>query len=197
VSRSAQDILHEWLCQLLPGGWAWPKDKSSNLAGLLMALAIARAQLEADLAALMLEISPKTSTLLLSDYRAVLGADPYGRDIGDLTTAQWQALLFSRWVARGGQSIPYYVALGAAAGVTLSIDEPNPAVYGDFVYGDGSVYSDPRIDLFTWVVTLPDPSTGIEQVILANRQPDTQVVFVYREGGGFGSYDFSNLPFGS
>ncbi|GAJ30019.1 hypothetical protein Amme_099_004 [Acidomonas methanolica NBRC 104435] len=169
----------------------------SNLAALLMAGAIARAQMEADIEALELEISPQTSTLLLSDYEAVLGPDAYGRDIGALTTAQLQALLFSRWIARGGQSISYYVALGAAMGVTLSIYEPDPAVYGDFVYGDGSVYSDPRIDLFTWVVTLPSPGTDLEPMITANRQPDTQVVFVYVGGTGFGSYDFSSIAFGS
>ncbi|CAI9120455.1 putative phage tail protein [Brytella acorum] len=197
MSRSAHDILAEWLCQLLPSGWAWPTDEASNLAGLLMALAIARAQLEADLAALLLEISPKTSTLLLDDYRAVLGPDPYGRDVGTLTQAQWQALLYSRWVARGGQSIAYYEALATSLGFTLTIYEPVAAVYGAFTYGDGTVYSTPEYDNFVWVVTLPRVGTGIEAIIRANQPADADVVFRYQSDGGFGNYPFDQIAFGS
>lgn len=197
MSRSAQDILASWLNDLLPQGAAWPRQDGSNLAGLLMALALSRHDVENDLDALVLEISPQTATLLLGDYETVLGPDPYGRDIGTLTTAEMQSLLFSRWVARGGQSIPYYKGLGAAIGVSLEIYEPEPAVYDVGQYGAEAVYSLRAIDNFTWVVILPNDRTGMEPIILGNRQPDTQVVFRYAEGVGFGQYDFQHILFGT
>ena len=197
MSRSPEIILKSWLTELLPSGSAWSKDSHSNLARLLMPLAQGRAALEEDLDALMFEISPATSTLLLSDYQTVLGSDPYGRDIGELSTAQTQALLFSRWVARGGQSIAYYIGLGAAMGVTLAIYEPQARIYGGFVYGDGNVCSEADIDNFTWVVTLPQAGTGIEAIILANRQPDTDVVFRYGATSGFGDIAFGDWTFGA
>lgn len=194
--RTAPEIQQEWLTQLLPSGDAWPKDTDSNLAKLLLALATPRAQLEADILALQLEISPRTSVLLLEDYKAVLGADPAGRDQGDLTTAQWQALLYARWTARGGQSIAYYEALAAALGFTLSIYEPVAAVYGAFTYGDGTVYSRPDYDNFVWVVTLPQVGTGLEALIRENQPADADVVFRYESDGGFGTYQFDQIAFG-
>lgn len=196
MSRSAQEIQSEWLAELLPSGAAWARDPDSNLAKLLLALAETKAALEADISALRTEISPLTSQLLLADYQSVLGDDPYGRDIGDLTTDQLRMLLFSRWTARGGQSISYYEALGMAVGVKVTVYEPQPAVYGVGQYGAQQVYSLRAIDNFTWVVLLPTPQTGLEAIILANRQPDTQVVFVYGSGTGFGEYDFSSIWFG-
>lgn len=194
--RTAPEIQQEWLTQLLPSGDVWPKDTGSNLAKLLMALATPRAQLEADILALQLEISPRTSVVLLEDYKAVLGADPAGRDQGDLTTAQWQALLYARWTARGGQSIAYYEALASALGFTLSIYEPLAAVYGAFTYSDGAVYSRPDYDNFVWVVTLPHVGTGLEALIRQNQPADADVVFRCQTSDGFGSYEFGEMAFG-
>ncbi|MEW9272993.1 putative phage tail protein [Gluconobacter oxydans] len=194
--RTAQEIQQEWLTQLLPSGAAWPKETDSNLGKLLLALATPRAQLEEDILSLRWEISPKTSTLLLDDYKDVLGADPAGRDQGNLTTAQWQALLYARWTTRGGQSIAYYEALAAALGVTLSIYEPVAAVYGAFSYGDGTVYSTPDYDNFVWVVTLPRVGTGLEALIQENQPADADVVFRYESDGGFGTYQFDQIAFG-
>lgn len=179
MSRSAEDIRWSWLTEFLPSGKAWSRSISSNLAGLLMAAALVRARTESDIEALLLEISPGTSTLLLSDYQNVLGPDPLGRDRGNLTQAQTQRLLQLRWVARGGQSIAFYKALAASFGVEIEIYEPSPSVYGTFVWGDGSVFSSDVNDNFVWQVTLPSGDTGLEGAINRNRQSDTVVVFRY------------------
>lgn len=197
MSRIAEDIRNTWLKQLLPSGSAWTGNPDSNLAKILLARAVPRSQLESDIAALSAEISPGTSRLLLADYQAVLGPDPYGRDIGDLTADQLRALLLSRWVARGGQSIAYYRGLGAAVGIDLTIQEPENTVCGTYRYGDGAVYSRSEIDRFTWLVVLPNTGTGLEPVISGNCQPDTQVVFVYQSADGFGQYRFDNIRFGA
>lgn len=194
--RSAQKIQSEWLTELLPLGAAWTRDTESNLAKVLLALADPMAALEADISALALEINPLTADLLLADYQRVLGADPYGRDIGDLTTDKLRELLFARWIDRGGQSIAYWKSLAATIGIVIEIYEPEPAVWGDFVFEENEVWSDVRIDLFTWVVHLPNPYTGLESIILARRQPDSVVVFVYDVAGSFGTYDFSTMIFG-
>lgn len=196
MTRSVEQIRDEWLGQLLPQGAAWPKDPRSNLGGILLALAQPRFQVEQDIAALALEISPERSTVLLDDYRTLLGPDPFGRDQGSLTTEQWQALLFSRWTARGGQSIAYYEGLSSNLGVDVQIWEPVPAVWGDFVWGDGSQWSEAANDLFVWQVTLPNPETGLEDVFRANRQPDTEIVFRYRDQSGFGDIAFGETAFG-
>ncbi|WP_062497092.1 putative phage tail protein [Gluconobacter potus] len=184
MTRTAEQIRDEWLTQLLPSGSAWPRDPDSNLGKLLLALADGKAQLEGDVADLALEISPGTSTLLLADYRAVLGPDPAGRDAGTLTVAEEQQLLFSRWTARGGQSIAYYEEMGKAYGLDITIFEPQATVYGTCVHGDGSVFSTGENDNFVWVVTLPETGTGLEAAILRNRQPDTVVLFRYAVSPG-------------
>ncbi|GAN89925.1 hypothetical protein Gbfr_009_050 [Gluconobacter frateurii M-2] len=195
--RTAEQIRDEWLTQLLPSGAAWTKDTDSNLAKILLALAAPKSTLESDIAGLRNEISPLNSTLLLADYKALLGDDPYGRDEADLTDADLRALLYARWTARGGQSIAYYTELAAAYGVDIQIFEPQPPVYGTFAWGDGTVFGTPDNDLWVWQVTLPQPGTGLEAVFLANRQPDVEVIFRYASGSGFGSYAFNQLPFGS
>lgn len=195
--RTAEQIRDEWLTQLLPSGAAWTKDTSSNLAKILLALASPKAELESGIAGLQDEISPLNSTLLLADYKALLGDDPYGRDESDLTDDDLRTLLYARWTARGGQSIPYYTDLAAAYGVKIQIFEPQPPVYGTFVWDDGTVFGTPENDLWVWQVTLPQPGTGLEAVFLANCQPDVEVVFRYASGSGFGNYAFDQLPFGN
>lgn len=195
MRRTADQIRDEWMHDLFPSG-NFERQPDSNLSKMLLAFAGPLSQLEQDIASLDAEISPQTAVGLLADYQSVLGPDPYGRDIGDLTTDQLQSLLFSRWVARGGQSIAYYEALAAALGFTLSIYEPVAAVYGACTYGDGTVYSRSDYDNFVWVVTLPHVGTGLEPLIRENQPADADVVFRYESDGGFGVYRFGQIVFG-
>ncbi|CAP56551.1 putative phage tail protein [Gluconacetobacter diazotrophicus] len=160
MSRTADQIVDQWLHQLSPPGRAFPKIAGSNLAGLYRAMALTRAQTEADLDALKLEISPQTSTLLLSDYEAVLGPDPCGRDQLVTTVAERQALDFQRWTYAGGQSIDFYTQMAASVGVTITIDEPEPAICGAAVCGVDVCSQE--TDRFIWVVNIQPGNTGLE-----------------------------------
>ncbi|WP_336947402.1 putative phage tail protein [Asaia sp. HN010] len=182
MSRSANDILDEWLTQLLPTGAAWPKGADSNLASLLRAMAEPRAQLEADLSALQLEISPRTSVTLLADYEATLGPDPCGRDASVTTIEARQALAYQRWVTVGDNTIDGLIAMAAATGVAITIDEPDPAICGEAVC-DIDVCSQ-ITDRFVWAVSLPDRASHM-QCMLNQRSPaDTAPAFSYRSDDG-------------
>lgn len=179
MSRNTEQIVLGWLQDFIPPGSAWPRSLGSNLAQLLTPFAAGAAKLEADIAALALEISPEHSTLLLADYEAVLGNDPCARDDGQLSVPERQALALQRWVATGGQSVEFYQRLAAAAGFSIEIDEIDPFVCGgdDAVCG-AAVCSTPA-DLSVVVMTLPNRNTGLECPIMRNRQPETDIVFEY------------------
>lgn len=196
MTRTAEQIREEWIHGLFPPGNI-ERQVDSNLSKLLLPFSGQFSQLEQDIASLVTEISPETAVGLLTDYADVLGPDPFGRDQGSLTIEQLRALLFSRWTARGGQSISYYTQLAESLGLSIEIYEPDPPVYGTFCWGDGTVFGTPENDLWVWQVTLPQPGTGLEAVFLANCQPDVEVVFRYASGSGFGNYAFNQLPFGN
>ncbi|GAN97130.1 hypothetical protein Geu3261_0144_002 [Komagataeibacter europaeus NBRC 3261] len=179
MSRTPAEIRDELLIQLMPSGWAWPKSTQANMAALLTPFAIMAAQFEADIDALRNEISPAKSTLLLADYAQVLGPDPCGRDLADLTTAEMQALLNSRWVGGGGQSEQFFIDLAQAAGVTITIDYPEPAICGEAVCGVDVCSQD--TDRLIWIINLPNKNTGLECPIQRFCPPDTALVFNYTD----------------
>ncbi len=135
MSRTADQILQARLREMLPPGVALSDNEDSNVAGYLYPGAGLIADAEALLDALKLEINPGTSTLLLSDYEATLGPDPCGRDALASTVALRQALAWQRWVSVGDNSIPGLIAMAAAVGVTITIDEPEPTICGPAVCG--------------------------------------------------------------
>ncbi|WP_336718550.1 putative phage tail protein [Asaia bogorensis] len=178
MSRTLDQIADEWRGALLPSGAAWPRDGESNLASLVRAIATMRVQLEADVEALQLEIRPGTSTLLLSDYRSLLGPDPCGRDAGNLTQSEWQQLLDLRWTQRGGGTIAWFENLGADSDTSIRITEIDPTICNLFVCG--SAVCSTLIDQFTWIVTLERTGTGLECLIRRSAPADTTVVFSYQ-----------------
>ncbi len=123
VSRSAETIRDEMLDELLPPGMAWPKDPSSNLGGLFQALAVSRAQIEADIEGLRQEISPGTSVKLLADYEDILGRACCGTNSDTLTFAQRQAVAQARWVGRKITTAQDFIDLASAMGFSVTIEE--------------------------------------------------------------------------
>jgi len=134
--RSSDEILQEWTCTLLPQGAAWPKDPSSNLVSLLRAIAIMRAELEADIAALAVEISPQTAMGLLSDYELVVGFDPCTGPIEALSISQRQSIAMAHWRARSVVSRADYIEFAQALGFSISISEYTPARFGQTCFGE-------------------------------------------------------------
>lgn len=183
MSRTAEQIRTEWLQDFIPPGAPWNRSVDGNLAKLLLPFCVTLAQIEADIEALALEISPQNSTKLLADYEAILGPDPCGGDQGVLTIEQRQRLAFRRWIASGGQSLAYYKQMANAAGYSIIITEIEPSVCsGDDVVCGEAVCSTPA-DLAVLVITLPNRNTGLECPILRNKQAETEIVFEYANEG--------------
>lgn len=155
--RTAAEIGREWAEDLLPPGPAWD---GPNVRAFLHGLAGPRERLEGDVAALCSEICPATSDQLLADYRALLGADPLGRDQGDLTDSEWRYVLQSRWVGRGDQRPAFYIALAQSWGIDITIDEPEPPVCGPTICGAQRCGGETL--RFIWIVNLP---TGVKQAV--------------------------------
>ncbi|WP_308719180.1 putative phage tail protein [Komagataeibacter xylinus] len=159
MARDTQQVLDEWLHGLQPSGWAWSKRADSNNAGFMAPFAGTVADLETAIEAMVKEIGPGTSTLLLADYEAVLGPDPCGRDALAETVDQRQALAAQRWLGRGGQRIADYVQMAAQLGVTITIDEPQPAICGEAVCG--AAVCSTLDDYFVWVVNIHTGSPSL------------------------------------
>lgn len=138
------------LISALPMGWAFGR-RGGVLDTVLAAIAAPVADAERSAAELMDELDPRLAVLLLPDFERVLGPDPCGRDLGDLTIDQRQRLAHQRWTARGGQSIPYFIGLAAALGVAIEIEEDWPSVAGGLEAGDELVAEGEQ---FTWAVRL-------------------------------------------
>ncbi len=197
MSRAADQVLAYLLSDLVPPGSIWPRDPDSWLAELLYPWAAELARVEASMEALLEESDPRSASNLLSDYERVLGPDPAGRDSGALTLGERRQLAYQRWVARGGASVAFFVALAAALGVAITITEIRRRPAGVLRAGQ-SLISHP--EQFVWVVKLAQTSVTrfragasragdalgklrhsfIENVLRTYKPAHTTVVFSYR-----------------
>lgn len=180
MSRTPEQIRDEWLHDLVPPG-AIERSEDGNLAKLLLGFVGPFAMLEADIDGLSREISPGTATGLLADYETVLGPDPCGRDQGDLSVAQRQALALQRWVASAGVTPAFFKNMAAAAGFTITIEETDTPVYGRVRmraarYGTADMR-------FVWIVTLPSATTGLECPMRRLCPAQATLVFKYADAG--------------
>jgi len=143
------------LVALAPPGWVWPQsaqgEPESLFETLFKALAAGQADVEQVAERMMEEIDPRTATLLLPDFERVLGPDPCGRDPLTMSLDQRRQLAHQRWTARGGASIPYFVALAARRGVAITITENRVTVTDTAQCGDELIESPEQ---FVWTVEL-------------------------------------------
>ncbi|HEV2556798.1 MAG TPA: putative phage tail protein [Bosea sp. (in: a-proteobacteria)] len=201
MSRSPDQVQADLLAHA-PQGWVWPhlapNAPDSTFETLFKPLAQGLAAVEATAEAMMEEIDPRTATLLLPDFERVLGPDPCGRDPSTMSLEQRRQLAHQRWTARGGASIPYFVALAAKRGVAITISENRVSYAGEMVCGDEIVEPPEQ---FIWTVhlaligeTLFEAGAGqagdrLYDLILSDVECDirrvkpahTEVVFNYEE----------------
>lgn len=197
MSRSVAQVLAS-LIDKLHRGWVLAR-RGGLLDALLETIATGVARVEAEAEQVMDEVDPRTAVAFLPDFERVLGPDPCGRDLGDLTLDQRQRLAHQRWTARGGQSIPYFIGLAERLGVTVEIEEYWPSVAGVLRAGEPLIGAGEQ---FTWVVRLAligewwfragantagEPLGGlilsdIECEFRRLKPAHTQVVFSYVEG---------------
>lgn len=133
------------LARLLPPGPVWILASGFDLDGILLAIGDALTRVHNRALGLLDDADPRTvSADLIGDWERVLGlpCDCVGIPA---TLAERRALVWARWISKGGQNAAYFIQLAAALGLTITIDEPlTPFVAGDpagkAIWGNGWVF---------------------------------------------------------
>lgn len=183
VSPNA-DSYARTLRQLLPPGKFWKLDPSGWLWKVLQALADELARV-GDRATIDLanEMQPNTAVETLPDWLRVLGIPDETIPVVPATTGGQQIAATQKYIAQGGQSEPYFIALAAACGYPATVTQYYPDVFrcgsrcGSPLYG---------IDwAFVWQLNVTAGSADalthaqLEAVINKYKPAHTQVLFNY------------------
>lgn len=135
----------------LPSGWAWVRDPDSNWGRTLTPLAHEQILFELSAEAMLTEATPSTSLQLLPDYERVLGADPCVA-AASATLQERRASAHLRWTRTGGAARRDYVALAAALGYAIEIEEFRPSRSGRMRAGERLRGQRAQ---WSWRITLP------------------------------------------
>jgi len=127
-------------------------------------LAAEISRFEAQAVEMLAEANPGEATYLLSAYQAVLGPDPYGRDLVALTLADQRALALSRWTEKFGVRPADFIAFAATFGVTITIQEYSLTCAGAFTGVD--LVGHPTE--YAWLVHLPAVTVEVAEASAAS-----------------------------
>ena len=154
---TAEDF-HLALMDLLPVGWAWPRDPESVLSGVWRGVADEAARVQARACALLEESDPETAAELLVDWERAFGL-PDPCDPADQTAVERRAALLAKIRSLGGASIAYFVGLAADRGYEIEIAEHRPFVCARSACGYQSALAEIGSPLmrFVWTVALHTP----------------------------------------
>lgn len=123
--RIAEDGYLSQLQALLPPGMAWTRERASNLARLLSAFAAELARLDGRAHDLVEEADPRTAVELVADWERLLGLpDPCAGQA--VTLQERRERVVQKLTTLGGQSRAYFIAVAAALGFAITIEEFRP-----------------------------------------------------------------------
>jgi uncharacterized protein YmfQ (DUF2313 family) len=114
---------------LLPRGRAWPRDPGSLLSMLFLGLAPTYYRQGVACAGLLADAFPLTPVDLLGEWEATLGLPDPCAGVQPTIQAR-QAQVAARFIAQGGQSVPYFIAFAANLGYAITITEFAPFCCG-------------------------------------------------------------------
>lgn len=140
------------LKNLLPQGLAWPRQKDTNMDGLLTAFAVDLNRTDLRVKNMLTESYPLTTTELLTDWERVAGLPEECEGLGETLQARREAV-HRKVSSLGGQNPDYYIAVAASIGYEVTITEFKPFRAGVGAVGD-SIYGEEW--LFTWAVNAPE-----------------------------------------
>lgn len=146
------DQYREQLKALLPPGRAFPRERGTTLDALLDAMAQELARIGARAEQLAMEAIPSLTTELLPDWERVAGLPDNCSGVLAETMQGRRADLVSKLTSLGGQSPAYFIAVAAALGFTVTIEEFRPFRAGWSTAGDALTNGD---WVFTWMVHAP------------------------------------------
>lgn len=148
----AADYLRQ-LQALLPLGLAWPRESQATLTRYLDAASEEFARIDARAGQLIDEADPRTTSELLTDWERVAGLPDNCSNILQPTLQGRRQDLVSKLTATGGQTIAYFIAISAALGYVITIEECKPFRVGASCVGT-PLYSADWI--FAWRVQAPE-----------------------------------------
>lgn len=152
---TAEDF-HQALMDLLPHGWAWPRDPDAILSLFFAAIAEDAARLQARYCDLLVESNPTTTAELLPDWERALGLPdpcaPVGFGIEERRGAVIAALN-----SGGGASVAYFEMLARDRGYEVTIEERRPFRAGRSRCGSTAARLGPSRMRFAWIVKLQTP----------------------------------------
>jgi uncharacterized protein YmfQ (DUF2313 family) len=121
----ADEDFHQAMLRLLPRGPAWRADPASNLSATLLGLAPTYTRSSAAAAQVLVDANPDTTENLLAEWEASLGL-PDPCTAANPSLQQRQAAVRAKFGARGSLSVPFFIALAAELGFTITITEFAP-----------------------------------------------------------------------
>lgn len=124
LNLSASDVLAA-LQDLLPTGPVWPREPDAVQTQALATLCPTYVRLTQRDNNLLVDAFPTQTAELLPEWELTLGL-PNQCTPPNPTLAQRKAAVAAKVVAQGGQSVPYYIAVAAALGFTITIVEYAP-----------------------------------------------------------------------
>jgi uncharacterized protein YmfQ (DUF2313 family) len=135
MARTAADY-REHLKALLPPGKAFPREDGTELHKLLDGMAQELARIDARGERLIVDANPLGAVELLSDWERVTGLPD--KCAGTLETTQQgrRNAVVSKLSSTGGQSPAYFIAVAAALGYAVTIEEFRPFRAGMSRAGD-------------------------------------------------------------
>jgi uncharacterized protein YmfQ (DUF2313 family) len=141
---------------LMPRGAAWSREPGTVLDAVLSAMADRAADMQARVVTLGdVESYPATATEILAEWERAYGLPDLCVGAGQ-TLQERRLALVSKIAAGGGQSRAYFIAVAAALGFTITIEEFRPFMFGQSTFGD------PLLDVeaaFRWRVIAPEINT--------------------------------------
>ena len=153
----AVDDYRDLLMRLSPPGAAF--GPGGRYEDLLTALAGGLAELHDRAVAADAESDPRTADETLPDWERMLGILSPMTDQADRQREAHATL-----IARGGCSVAYFVALAAALGVTITIQEPLSEGWTPCALFCAPFYAD--VSRFVWIVTGPAATSAELQAVL-------------------------------
>jgi uncharacterized protein YmfQ (DUF2313 family) len=118
---------------LLPRGRAWPRDPDAIMSGVMEAMGATYERSGGSAGAIPADVSPASTTNFVVEWEETLGL-PDPCTVANPTLSQRKAAILAKFIASGGQTKDYYIAVAKALGFTITIEETDP---------------------YTWVVTAP------------------------------------------
>lgn len=152
MARTAEEY-RDLLLALLPPGQAIPRDPGTTMDDLLLAMADEMARLDNRGLDLLREMNPLYTAELLPEWEAIAGLpDKCSGELEPTLQGRRNALV-AKIASTGGQSRAYFIAIAAALGYTVTIDEYRPFRVGEAAVGD-ALTNDEWV--YAWRVLAPE-----------------------------------------